>query len=204
MKTRGRLNKNALYSAVLIIAGVVGAQSAGAQTDAALSLYGAFTGTTSANGTTQSPANAPGVLLELRHLSNPLVGYELAYSFNRADQDYGLSTIVPSIRNVKARANQIEASWVVSLGVYNLKAFALAGGGLKFFSTSSGQAGVRGETKPVFVYGAGLDYTVIPHLGLRFQYRGNLYRAPDLANAFSSTKNFARTSEPSLGAYVRF
>jgi opacity protein-like surface antigen len=85
-----------------------------------------------------------------------------------------------------------------------LKAFALAGGGLKFFSTSSGQTGVNGETKPVFVYGAGLDYTVLPHVGLRFQYRGNLYRAPDLARAFTSTNRFAQTSEPMLGAYVRF
>jgi hypothetical protein len=204
MKTQRRLKNATLWVTLLIFAGLAGGETARAQTDAALSLYGAFTGTTNANGTQQSPSNAPGVLLELRHLSNPLVGYELAYSFNRADQDYSFSAIVPSIKNVKARANQVEANWVVSAGVFNLKAFALAGGGLKFFTSSSGQTGVRGETKPVFVYGAGLDYTVLPHLGLRFQYRGNLYRAPDLASAFSSTRNFARTSEPSLGAYVRF
>lgn len=204
MKTQRRLKNATLWLTVLVLAGLSGRETARAQTDAALSLYGAFTGTTSANGTQQSPSNAPGVLLELRHLSNPLVGYELAYSFNRADQDYSLSAIVPSIKNVKARASQVEANWVVSAGVFNLKAFALAGGGLKFFTSNSVQTGVRGETKPVFIYGAGLDYTVLPHLGLRFQYRGNLYRAPDLASAFSSTKNFARTSEPSLGAYVRF
>jgi len=50
-----------------------------AQTDAAASFYGAFSGTTTANGTVQSPSNSAGVLLELRHISNPLVGYELTY-----------------------------------------------------------------------------------------------------------------------------
>ncbi|HEY0795863.1 MAG TPA: outer membrane beta-barrel protein [Acidisarcina sp.] len=189
-----------------------GAASTHAQTDAAASLYGAFTGRSIANDTVQSPSNAAGVLLELRHLSNPLVGYELAYSFNNANQHYSLAAIpvilpgsgLPTPQSVKARANQVEANWLVSVGVFNLKAFALAGGGLKFFSTSSGQTGVNGETKPVFVYGAGVDYTVLPHLGLRFQYRGSLYRAPDLARAFSSTNRFAQTSEPMLGAFVRF
>lgn len=194
----------AVFATLLVIAGLSNATEAAGQTDAAVSLYGAFTGTSNANGTVQSPSNEPGVLLELRHLSNPLVGYELTYSYNRADQDYTLSAIFPPVKTVKARANQVEANWLVSFGIANLKAFALAGGGLKFFSTESGQTGVSGETKPVFVYGAGLDYTVLPHLGLRFQYRGNLYRAPDLASAFSSTDRFARTSEPSLGAYVRF
>ncbi|HEY0760350.1 MAG TPA: outer membrane beta-barrel protein [Acidisarcina sp.] len=182
---------------VVLLAGVCGFPEAEAQTDAAASVYGAFTGTSNANGTVQSYSNAPGMLLELRHLSNPLVGYELAYSFNNADQKYNFAA-------VKAHASQVEANWLVSVGVFNLKAFAQAGGGLKFFSTSSGQTGVNGQTKPVFVYGAGIDYTVIPHFGLRFQYRGNLYRAPDLARAFSSTNRFAQTSEPSVGAFVRF
>ena len=40
-----------------------------AQTDAAVSLYGAFTGTTKGNNTIQSPSNAAGGLLEVRHIS---------------------------------------------------------------------------------------------------------------------------------------
>jgi hypothetical protein len=45
---------------------------------------------------------------------------------------------------------------------------------------------------------------VFPHFGLRGQYRGNLYHAPDLLKAASSTRAFAHTSEPMLGAYFRF
>ena len=49
-----------------------------------------------------------------------------------------------------------------------------------------------------------MDWTVVPHLGLRFQYRGNLYKAPDLASVFSSTNSFTHNSEPMIGAFFRF
>jgi opacity protein-like surface antigen len=180
----------------LIITGL--SISARAQTDAAVSFYGAFSGTTEGNGTVQSPSNAAGFLLELRHISNPLVGYELNYSWNRADQNYN------NLQSIKANAHEVGADWVVSFPVLMLKPFVLAGGGLIFFRPNSDQPGSRSETKPVFVYGAGVDWTVIPHLGLRFQYRGNLYHAPDLTHAFSSTGAFTHTAEPMLGAYLRF
>lgn len=169
-----------------------------AQTDAAASFYGAFSGATAANGTVQSPSNSAGVLLELRHISNPLIGYELNYSFNRANQNYN------NLEEIKAAAHQVGADWVVSFPVLMLKPFVLAGGGIIFFRPDSGQPDGTSDTKPVIVYGAGLDWTVIPHLGLRFQYRGNLYHAPDLSHAFSSTKAFTHTAEPMIGAYLRF
>ncbi len=75
----------------LFIAGLAamgGAGLAQAQTDVALSLYGAFSGTTNANGTVQSPAASAGGMIELRHIRNPLIGYEATYSYNRANQVY--------------------------------------------------------------------------------------------------------------------
>ena len=169
-----------------------------AQTDAAASFYGAFSGTTTGNGTVQSPSNSAGVLLELRHISNPLVGYELNYSFNRANQNYN------NLEEIKAAAHEVGADWIVSFPVLMFKPFVLAGGGIIFFRPDSGQPNTSSDTKAVFVYGAGLDWTVIPHIGLRFQYRGNLYHAPDLSHAFSSTDAFTHTAEPMIGAYVRF
>ena len=66
---------------VLLLVGAAGLAGLGntaafAQTDVAGSIYGAFNGTTNGDGTTQSPANAAGALLEVRHISNPLIGYE--------------------------------------------------------------------------------------------------------------------------------
>src|ERR1700741_3769896 len=104
----------------LILSGLQTA--ARAQTDVAASLFGAFSGTTTGNGTVQSPSNAAGVLLELRHISNPRVGYELTYSSNRANQNYN------NLEEIKTAAHQVGANWLVSFPVLMLKPFVLAGG----------------------------------------------------------------------------
>lgn len=186
-----------------------------AQTDVALSLYGAFSGTTTGNGVTQSPANQAGGMVELRHIVNPLVGYEATYSYNRANRNYfaicpGVPPGSPATCNiavsqtVPANAHEITGDWVVSMGLANLRPFALAGVGMLMNVPAGSQAGTSTSTRAVFVYGAGLDWGLLPHLGLRLQYRGNLYKAPDLVNAFQSTNAFTHTAEPMIGAYFRF
>jgi opacity protein-like surface antigen len=196
----------------LLISGLAAVGAAGtahAQTDVALSLYGAFSGTTNANGTVQSPSASAGGMIELRHIRNPLIGYEATYSYNRANQVYRSNCVgvpCPSVEPaaVSANAHEITADWVASLHVANLRPFALTGVGLLFNQPTGGQNNTNSETKPVFLYGAGLDWGVFPHIGLRFQYRGNLYKAPNLTELFTSTDAFTHTSEPMIGAYFRF
>jgi opacity protein-like surface antigen len=199
-----------MFCAGLALASAVAAE---AQTDVALSLYGAFHGTTNGNGTIQSPANSAGGMIEVRHISNPLVGYEVTYSYNRDNQVYSPSAAVGTCAvgvtcgvpaSVKANAHEVSADWIASVHIANLRPFGLAGVGLLFNQPTSGQSNTTSETKPVFVYGAGLDWGVFPHLGLRFQYRGNLYKSPDLTRLYTSTNAFTRTSEPMIGAYFRF
>jgi opacity protein-like surface antigen len=214
----------------------LGCAGAVAQTTAAVSVYGAFSGATDSNGTIQSPSNAAGAMVELRHIQNPLIGYEATYSWNRANQAYNATTQVvcgvcaatTTWTSVPSNAHEVTGDWVVSLRVLNLRPFALAGGGMLLNVPSSGSAttttnttscgtapgcttgysttttATRSETKGVLVYGAGLDWGVLPHLGLRFQYRGNLYKAPDLSRVYTSTDKFTHTAEPMIGAYFRF
>ena len=73
-----------LFSAIVFLA----KSAAYSQTDIGLSLYGAFSGATNGSGVQQSPSNSAGGIVELRHISNPLVGYEATYSYNRANQVY--------------------------------------------------------------------------------------------------------------------
>ena len=207
-----------------------------AQTDVAVSAYGAFNQSTSGAGTVQSPSNQAGFLIEARHIKNPLVGYEATYAYNRANQAYssfinppcpigGSSFCGPTTKTaaIPANAHEFTADWVASLKLANLRPFALAGGGLlvdvpsggTLTTVSCGQfnplchvsttnAPTNTAIKAVFVYGAGVDWTLLPHLGLRFQYRGNLYKAPALTTAFSSTGSFTQTAEPMVGAFFRF
>ncbi len=205
----------------------VAAQS---QTDIALSGYGAFNQNTSGNRTTQSPSDQGGFLVELRHIRNPLMGYEATYGYNRANQAYtsapvgcpafGCST---STATIPANQHEVTADWVVSLKVLMFRPFALAGGGIlvnspeggtvttvscgilnPLCSTTTTRASTQTQVKGEFTYGAGVDWTLLPHLGLRFQYRGRVSKAPQLVTAFSSTDQFTRTSEPVLGAFLRF
>lgn len=207
-----------------------------AQTDAAVSFYGAFNSPTNGDGTSQSPSNTAGGLFELRHVWNPLAGVEATYSYNRANQAYS-STFSPPCpvdslcgpttitAGIPARAHEITGDWVVSMRFANIRPFALAGAGVLLNVPAAGSVTARETTcaivnplcsltsvsiststqiKAVYVYGAGLDWGIFPHVGLRFQYRGNLYKAPDLANTFSSTNSFTHNSEPMIGALFRF
>lgn len=92
----------------------------------------------------------------------------------------------------------------------SFRPFALTGGGLLLdvpggnLSSPIVPASTSTSAKGVFVYGGGVDWTVLPHMGLRLQYRGNLYRAPDLTRVFSSSGAFTHTAEPMLGVFFRF
>lgn len=205
----------ASHTGVLLIAlAGLGGSVALAQTDVSASIYGAFTGTTTGNGVQQSPSNSAGGLLEVRHIRNPIVGFEATYAFNRANQVYsfngalpgscpsgGCGTLTPAA--ISANAHEITGDWVASVHAGKLRPFALAGIGLLLDVPVGGQSNTSSTFKPVYVYGAGIDWGLLPHIGLRFQYRGNLYSAPNLTKLYTSTSRFTQTAEPMIGAYFR-
>jgi len=216
------MHKNWMRAAILAVGfGAVCAATAGAQakavkdisqTDVSLSLYGAFSGSTSGDGFAQSPSNSAGGMIAVRHISNPLFGYEGTYSFNRANQVYtplvcpatGITPGCSPAQPVSADAHEITGDWIASIKLANVRPFALAGVGLLFNQPTSGQSDTTGSKKGVFVYGLGFDWGLLPHIGLRLQYRGNVYKAPDLSTVFGSSTQFEHTGEPMVGAYLRF
>ena len=179
------------------------------QTDVGFSVYGAYSGRTTGNGIEQSPSNAAGGIIEVRHISNPLVGYEGTYSFNGDNQVYSpqITCGIPCGSDVpaaiSAHAHEFTGDWIASFKIANLRPFALAGAGLLFNQPSSGSQYATSSTKGVFVYGGGLDWGLAPHIGLRFQYRGNVYSAPDLSTVYRSSGAFVHTAEPMIGLYLR-
>jgi hypothetical protein len=216
------MHKRLLQVVILaVVPGALGVACAGAQvgevkslsqTDVSLSIYGAFSGTTTGDGIRQSPSNAAGGIVEVRHVSNPIFGFEGTYSFNRANQVYspqafacpvGVVPCSPIPAAVSADAHELTGDWVPSVKLANLRPFGLVGAGILFNQPASGQTATTSSNKPVFVYGAGLDWGLLPHIGLRFQYRGNLYKAPDLTTLYGSSGAFTHTAEPMIGVYLR-
>jgi len=213
-----RMNR-ILASIVVVAAATLACAHAAAQPDIAASIYGAFSGSTTGNNVIQTPSNAAGVLLEVRDIHSPLVGFEGTYSYNRADQGYAsVSVACPAVTGVSCNipaafvpnnAHEVTGDWIVSVKVANLRPFALAGGGLLLNEPSSGSSnatsvtGTMSATKGVFVYGGGLDWGLLPHIGLRLQYRGNVYSAPALTTVFTSSGAFIHTAEPVVGIYFK-
>jgi opacity protein-like surface antigen len=180
--------------------------TARAQTSVALNVYGAFGSTAGSNLAIQdTPSNAAGGMLELRHIRNPLVGYEATYSYNRANQRYVGFCSLCSAASVSANAHQIAGDWLISAHAGNLRPFALAGAGLLLTEPTSGQSQTQSSNAAVYIYGAGLDWRLLPHLGLRFQYRGNVHKVPFITTVYGPSINaFTHTAEPMLGAYFKF
>ena len=228
------MQPKSMHTVFLLFLFAACAAAAPAQTSVALNAYGAFSGTTSGNGVQQSPANQAGGLVQLRHIANPILGFEATYSFNRADQSYSSVFYPPTTStcglpcgpytqtlHVPANAHEITADWTPSVHFANLRPFGILGVGLLLnvptgtqtltqtngagsSTTTTTTSNTSTSAKPVYVYGAGLDWGLLPHLGLRFQYRGNLYQAPDLSSLYTSTDAFTHTAEPMIGAYFNF
>lgn len=217
------MHKKWMQTAVLILGFIAGGSAVAtaqartakaiSQTDVSVSLYGAFSESTTGDNVAQSPSNAAGAMFAVRRIENPLVGYEGTYSINRANQVYSSTVVVPCPPNpvscsatipVSADAHELSGDWVISYPLGNFRPFGLAGVGMVFNDPASGQTATHSSNKGVFLYGLGLDWGVLPHLGLRFQYRGNVYHAPDLTSALGSSGAFMHTAEPMIGAYFRF
>jgi opacity protein-like surface antigen len=190
-----------------VLCGVAFCASASAQTSVGVSLYGAFSGTTTGNGVLESPSNAAGGLIELRHISNPIFGYEATYSYNRANQAYqcnGTSCPILTPATVSANAHEVTVDWVPSVHIGNIRPFGVLGVGLLLNEPAGSQTNTSSSARAVYVYGAGADIGLLPHFGLRLQYRGNLYKSPDLSKLYTSSNAFRHTAEPMVGAYVSF
>ena len=202
------MNKSEFWNCCFaIVCMVVCGATVRAQTSVGVSVYGAFSGTTTGNNVQQSPSNAAGGMIELRHISNPILGYEATYSYNRANQSYRCTTNncpVISPVTVPANAHEVTVDWVPSIHVAPLRPFGVLGIGLLLNQPAGNTANTTTSAQAVYVYGAGLDWGVLPHLGLRFQYRGNLYKSPDLTKLYTSVDRFRHTSEPMIGAYFSF
>jgi opacity protein-like surface antigen len=176
------------------------ALSAHAQFDINGAAYGAFTRSTSGDGLTQSQSSAVGFNLGLRRYVSPLYGWEATYSYNSARQDYGGT----GYGYISAQQHALTADYVVSLKMTpTIRPFALIGGGAILFVPNTGPAlatSVRGTVN----YGVGVDVALLPHIGVRVQYRGLFYRAPDFEQPAYSTNSYTTTSEPMAGIYYKF
>ena len=203
-----------MYKIFIFLLALLVAQAAHAQTDIAGSIYGAFSTSPQGSSTVQSPSYSAGGLFEIRRILNPIFGLEITYSFNPANESYDSTVFIAGFcaplpdcysgpTSVSANAHEFTADWIPSKTTGALRPFAVLGGGVLIDVPSGGQSNTTTATKPVFVFGLGMDWARWKRVGLRFQYRGNLYSAPLLTTQYASTGSLMLTNEPMVGVYFR-
>jgi opacity protein-like surface antigen len=182
-------------------------KSAGGRNTIAISLLGSYPGTLSSNAIKQSGSSAAGVLLEYERINNPFFGYNISYGFHGANQNYTNPENIPVSATTKAEAREYNVAWEVSTPTFHVmpvKIFALAGITYQSFTPSAGQINTKDDSKWGTQLGLGFNYTMLPHMGLRAQYRQSRYSAPNINSTVTTVNQSYHQSEPMVGVYFRF
>ena len=155
----------------------------------------------------QSATDSGGFLAGLRYHFNPLLSVEANYGYTQNSQDYVTGVSTASIRSgVHFLTGAAVAT--APFHIFGLRPYALVGGGGIFYRpTGDTNASVGGEitqVKPTAVYGAGVDFSLIPHLSIRGEYRGYFLKAPDFGFSGLATGKFTQLAQPSIGVVFHF
>ena len=172
--------------------------------EGAVAVFGQFTGTSNGNGITDNPTDSLGTLATFRQSFHPWLGYEVNYSYTRFTERY--STIPFGVQN---NVNEVTGAYLVqgpTLPFLGIQPFGAIGfGALIFLPTTVGGQKYPQQNRIPLLYEVGINYPLITsHFGLRLQYRGLSYKTPDYNATLLTTGTRRTTSEPSVGAYLRF
>jgi len=186
------------------------ARESSSQWDIGGSFYEALTSGTSGNGTQQTPSDGMGGMAELRHIVKPLLGYEMTFSFNTADQAYipkagacGYACQNPATK-ITGNAAQFALDYVASHKFGNLRPFAVAGVGVYIAIPGDTPLGNNTSIRGAYNFGGGVDFDLSRHLGIRAQVRDTMYKAPNTSSIYPATGVFTQSIEPMGGIYFRF
>lgn len=167
---------------------------------------GFFTKDSQGNRVSQHSTDTGGLIVGYRYHFDRWLAAEANYGYDRNTQQ-NFTSIAPF--NVQANVHQATAALVVTLpGTSRINPYVLAGAGALVFSPTNnpGQSvpGALRQAKATFVYGGGVDFTVVRHVAVRAEYRGFVYNRPDFELAALNSQTTTHTAQPSAGVVFRF
>ena len=167
--------------------------------------------TTTHSVLTIKPSNTLGELVTLRYTAKPYVGFEFNFGNARYTQDYKF--VPPPGQNLlvggaQAGVRELTLGYVAHLPFRPLGLtpyVGLGGGTIRFKPTTSGGQGLPQQYRAVYYYGGGVeDNFPNSHFGFRAGFRQLVYLAPDFLQNYLTITRRVRTSEPTVGFFVRF
>jgi opacity protein-like surface antigen len=200
-----------IQRAAFIIAGLVlllslSASAQEKKSEISLQGTGSFTSDTHSQTVFQQSNNSGGFLVGYRYHFNRWLAADGNYGWNHNTQEYFGSSGFTAIRS---NVHEVSGDMALTLPfkVARLRPYALAGVGALIFDPRD-SVGVPGfadtQTKPMFVYGVGVDYDLVHNVALRVGYRGLVYKAPDFGVSALDVDKVTHTAQPSAGIVFRF
>lgn len=165
---------------------------------------GSFTKDSTTDSATHQATRSGGVLVGYSYQLNNWAGVEGNYGYTRNTQNY-FGTFGQS--SVRADMHEVTGSFVFHIPVHvaNLRPYALGGGGALIFDPVDTFAnGIDRQVRGTFVYGGGVNFDVARNFGIRAEYRGLVYKAPDFKVDTLNLDKFTHVAQPSVGFYYRF
>ncbi|HEY2383070.1 MAG TPA: outer membrane beta-barrel protein [Terriglobia bacterium] len=159
---------------------------------------------TADSGTTHSATNSGGLLVGYSYQFSHWAGVEGNYGYSRNTQDY-VGTFGES--SVRTNTHEVIGSFVVHIPIHaaHFRPYALAGGGALIFDpVDSFGNGIDRQSRGTFVYGGGVNFDVTHNFGVRAEYRGLIYKAPDFNVTALNLDKVTHLAQPSIGFYFRF
>ena len=160
---------------------------------------------------TIKPSSTVGELVTLRYTAKPYLGLEFNFGNARFTQDYTFSPKpAANILNGGAQASARELTFgYIAHPRYRplgIQPFLGAGGGtIRFRPTTYGGEGLPYQYRAAYYYTLGVeDNFPGSHFGVRLGFRQLIYLAPDFEQNYLTILKRVRTSEPTIGFFVRF
>jgi hypothetical protein len=160
---------------------------------------------------TIKPSSTVGELITLRYTAHPYLGFEFNFGNLRYTQDY---TFIPPpsqtllTGGAQSGVRELTLGYVAHLKYrpFGITPYVGAGGGtIRFKPTPNGGQGLPFQYRAAYYYQLGLeDNFPNSHFGMRVGFRQLIYLAPDFLQNYLTITRRTRTSEPTIGFFVRF
>ncbi|MBI2819973.1 MAG: porin family protein [Acidobacteria bacterium] len=169
---------------------------------------GFFTKNSNGNGISRTTTDTGGFLAGFRYRLNPWIAAEGNYGYARNTHNY--FTLAGPF-GVQANTHQVTGAFVLTppVTVDRVRPYVLAGTGVLIFDPIDNNAGdivnlIDVESKPVFLYGGGVDFDVTRHVAMKLEYRGLVFKSPDFDFVSLDLDKVTHVAQPSAGFTYRF
>lgn len=157
----------------------------------------------------RTPANevtkSGGFLLGYSYQFSRWAGAEANYGYTRNTQKY-LFPVGSS--SLQTDFHEVTGAFVAHFPVNarHIRPYALAGGGALVFDPTDKVVvtGAQRQTRGAFIYGGGANIDITNNFGVRAEYRGLLYKAPDFELGNLNIDKVTHLAQPSVGFFFRF